>query len=117
MSALDNTEVTGLCSWCEESEPTIYCKNCKAHYCEECDSDYHKKGKPKDHERVKVAGNNWKGGKSIINRMCSVHKSNPIEAFCEDEKSINITIILTLIIIIIIITLFIIIMISRIMLF
>lgn len=76
-----------LCSWCGENEPTVYCNDCKAHYCEKCDTDYHKRGISKEHKRVKITGKNWKGGKSVIARMCPVHKSNLIEAFCEDEKS------------------------------
>lgn len=75
------------CSWCEEKEPTTYCKDCKKYYCGECDSDYHKKGKAKEHTRAKIIASGWKGEKSFISRMCPTHKNNPIETFCENEKS------------------------------
>ena len=87
MSSEKGEESKQVCSWCEEAEPTIYCTNCKAYYCKECDADYHKKGKSKEHKRMAVSGNNWKGEKSVVARMCPRHSHNPIEAFCENEKS------------------------------
>lgn len=88
MSSEESKPRKQICSWCEEAEPTIYCSNCKAYYCKECDEDRHKKGKPKEHKRMAVTGTDWKGEKSVITRMCPVHSNNIIEAFCENEKSI-----------------------------
>ena len=83
----EEEKIAELCSWCEEERPVAYCNECKAYYCKSCDSDYHKKGKAKSHNRVAVTRSYWEGKKSMINRMCPVHKDSLIEVFCTNEKS------------------------------
>ena len=65
-----------LCLGCEIDAPTLFCAQCNAQYCQDCDGKAHQTKNTKLHKRA-----------ALSNQFCSSHPGEKVELFCFECKT------------------------------